>query len=88
MKMKMGTLYRTIWKDFGGQYRELVFQIVDADYEHHKGYTEYLIRAINPSTFAGIRGEYGSTMWIRGSHLTSCEELPKNHPAYLLYGKE
>ena len=88
MKYEKGSLYRTILKDFGGQYQEVIFQVIDVDYEHHKGYYEYLIKAIVPSYFESSFGRAGSTLWVKANELATFERLPVNHPAWLLYGKK
>ena len=87
MKYEIGSLYRTIKKDFGGQYTEVIFKVVDLDYEHHKGYTEYLLRAISPEYF-DVRGVQSKTMWVKSAEMASFEKLPKSHPAWILYGKK
>jgi hypothetical protein len=61
---------------------EEIIEIIDRDYDHHKGYTEYQIRYIKHSSPAYD----GYTLWVRESELVDFKELPKNHPAWLLYG--
>lgn len=87
MKIKVGSLYRTLFRDYSGVYQEAIFKVLDYDFEHHKGYYEYLIKAVVPNNFSVVADTNSDTMWIKSNFLSKCEELPKNHPANLLYGK-
>lgn len=78
-KLQVGNLYTT--KDY-------IFTVVDYDYDHHKGHTEYLIKTIVPSTFKTTYDLDSSTMWIRLNIFPTYEELPKDHPAWILFGKK
>lgn len=62
---------------------EEIIEIIDRDYDHHKGYTEYQIRFIKHMSPA----YNGHTMWVKESELADFKEVPKDHPARLLYGK-
>jgi hypothetical protein len=89
MKLEVGKLYSCVVKPFGLPHEECIFKVLDLDYEHHKGYTEYLIKAVIPSNFTGLGYETtGDRIWVKSSHVPNCKELPKTHPAWLLYGNK
>lgn len=88
MRFKEGKLYKNLFMDYGGMYQEVIFKIVDSDYDHHKAYWEYQIELISPKYFTNPKGETSNRFWVRTPFMASSEELPDNHPATLLYGKK
>lgn len=87
-KFKVGKLYRSIFLDYGGKYQEVIFRIIDSDFDHHKAFWEFKIEFISPKSFHATSGDMISSFWVRTSFLSGAEELDKNHPAQILYGKD
>lgn len=90
MKIEIGSLYRTLIKDENSiVYREVIYKVLSCDYDHHKGYSEYLISPILSMKQYDTDYIYPfSSRWVRESELLSFEKLSKTHPAWLLYGRD